>query len=192
MRYKVWYVILACITMSVLIFKFTDTKSLSEEKHVIFNYVSKNEAKIHSAVREIEGLSPEIEYFKNENDELYQYSLKGFNYIPEIAKVRETALLFEDDIVTSIHRGEAIVFYVGGYGNFSAATDYGFYYTSSDEPMCIDLYEVCTGIPLKRESNGWAIDREKLSSGQLERVKHVEVYTEKICDNYYWYETYTL
>ena len=75
---------------------------------------------------------------------------------------------------------EGIDFYCGGYGIAPSSHDYGFYYTKDDLPKaiwCGTMY--CDTTLLKKDGEGYSTD-----------YQHNRYYTEKIRDNFYYYEAH--
>ncbi len=72
--------------------------------------------------------------------------------------------------------GEVIEFACKGKGNAVSGTYYGFYYTEDDLPKVSFLYVLFTEKDLIPKDNGFCFD------------KYDYYYTEKIRDNFYYYE----
>ena len=74
--------------------------------------------------------------------------------------------------------GESVDFYCGGKGIAPSSQDYGFYYTEDDLPKAIWCgVKYCDDSLLVEDGNGYSTD-----------YQHNYYYTEKIRDNFYYYE----
>lgn len=74
--------------------------------------------------------------------------------------------------------GESVDFYCGGKGIAPSSQDYGFYYTEDDLPKAIWCgVKYCDDSLLVEDGDGYSTD-----------YQHNYYYTEKIRDNFYYYE----
>ena len=80
--------------------------------------------------------------------------------------------------VTVLEQG--VDFYCGGKGIAPSSQDYGFYYTEDDLPKAIWCgVKYCDDSLLVEDGNGYSTD-----------YQHNYYYTEKIRDNFYYYEAH--
>ena len=75
---------------------------------------------------------------------------------------------------------EGVDFYCGGKGIAPSSQDYGFYYTEDDLPKAIWCgVKYCDDSLLVKDGDGYSTD-----------FQHNYYYTEKIMDNFYYYEAH--
>lgn len=76
--------------------------------------------------------------------------------------------------------GESVDFYCGGKGIAPSSQDYGFYYTEDDLPKAIWCgVKYCDDSLLVEDGDGYSTD-----------FQYNYYYTEKIMDNFYYYEAH--
>ena len=81
-------------------------------------------------------------------------------------------------VLGTIKSSEGIDFYCGGKGIAPSSQDYGFYYTEDDLPKAIWCgVKYCDDSFLVEDGDGYSTD-----------YQHNYYYTEKIRDNFYYYE----
>lgn len=69
-------------------------------------------------------------------------------------------------------------FYCGGHGISASSHEYGFYYSFDDQPLGVwEDFEFCSDEEMTKDGDGFSAD-----------FQHNGYYTEKICDNFYYYE----
>jgi len=103
---------------------------------------------------------------KNEDILLGDISANNFNDSSEIKGIVDVNI--EEEIIN---------FYCGGYGMGPSTGYYGFYYTEDDNMTAI----WCSGSPLKQDGKGYSWEEDDGDN---------RYYTEKICDNFYYYEAH--
>lgn len=116
-------------------------------------------------------------------------------------------LIVDNDILDFFHKNsqlyginypvnsDVLVFYV----KTAAAYDVGFYYSPNDKPAWISseqliVYPNKTGqymnYPFISKGDGWVPDKSVLNSEDIRFLKNYELYTERICENFFYFESW--
>ena len=129
-----------------------------------------------------------------EADNLLYYSISSSEPVEKhVIMCDDMALLFKKgfvhDIVTDHLRGSdkrgILMFNIGGYGNFSASTDFVLYYSTDNKPVCLDCYFVYRDIPLIKHNDGWIITDDPEIRRRVE-IRNLQYYTEQLTDHWFF------
>lgn len=116
---------------------------------------------------------------------------------PEIVKFFE-----ENEMILSIDypaNSNIIVFEVDGMGIVPSSIEMGFYYSPDDCPAWINSEQLISSdcetgkymeYPMLPDGNGWVPDKSVLNSDDGSFLEGYGLYTERICEKIYYYESW--
>ena len=131
-------------------------------------------------------------YIKKDGTRTMLYC-RGDNYQPTEIRMPAIDAVMKEGSISSIYLNSTVyIFYICGFGNFSAAQDYGIYYCQDNKPYCIDINTCYEDVPMKSDGTKWNIDYESIDNTEYRILaKHLDVNVKRICMNWFYYETYT-
>lgn len=148
-----------------------------------------------------------LKYIAQKRDELIEAASAGFPDEAAVAKLNDAgeayfydihgAILWpvhpdaacsvlQDGIVMEIWPSEIVVFETHGSGSVLSSVEIGFYYSPEDVPLWASTYSKGVIPVFEADGDGWWLNTDAL--GEVEDFVYYEYYTERLCENFFYYE----
>ena len=121
----------------------------------------------------------------NDAGEAYFYDMYGAMLWPVYPDAVRTVL--QDGIVVEIWPGEIMAFETHGSGSVLSSVEIGFYYSPEDVPLWASILPGAKTPAFDRDGDGWWLNTDALDE-QVKNVVYYEYYTERICENFFYFE----
>lgn len=195
-----------CLTVAAGVF-FHNTALASGYEEVlesIASYVVENRDALIEDMNTVESWSEEYYLLYKDADWVKGHEVE-YPYNREFVLDDAVNLFFaENSLVDKISypvNSDIIVFETDGVGNVTASVTMGFYYSPQDKPAWVKseqliIFPLQTGkymdYPMIQDGDGWVPDTSVLDPEDEEDkfLRNYILYTERICENFFYYESY--
>ena len=180
------------------------SRKQDESKASIFAEVTDNRDALIEEMNTVESWSEEYYLLYKDADWVKGHEVE-YPYNREFVLDDDVNLFFaENSLVDTISypvNSDIIVFETDGVGNVTASVTMGFYYSPQDKPAWINseqliIFPLETGkymdYPMIQDGDGWVPDTSVLDpEDEMDRLlRSYNLYTERICENFFYYESY--
>ena len=171
-------------------------------KEIIFSYVNDNRESLLSSMEEIESWSQKYYILFSDGGRI-EGGIVEWPYNRQYVIEDSISKFFGENVL--IHNinfpanSDLVVFETKGMGMVSSSVDMGFYFSLQDKPAWINSeqlkpYGIETGqyleYPMIQEGNGWVPDTSVLDPENDVLLKSYGLYTERICENFFYFESW--